>query len=71
MNTAPAVLLAVATELAKQAKSEMPEMREGETVRREWYENGVYYRETEMDGEVFQSQYDFRQRKIRRLAVEK
>lgn len=71
MKTAPAVLLAVATELAKQAKSEMPEMREGETVRREWYKDGVYYRETEMNGEVFQSQYDFRRRKSRRLAVEK
>lgn len=71
MNAAPAVLLAVATELAKQAKSEMPEMREGEEVRREWYEDGVYYRETEVDGKVFQSLYDFRQRKSHRLVVTK
>lgn len=71
MNAAPAVLLAVATELAKQAKSEMPEMRDGEEVRREWYKDGVYYRETEVDGKVFQSLYDFRQRKSHRLVVTK
>ena len=71
MKTVPAVLLAVAKELAAQAKSEMPEMREGETIRREWYENGVFYRETQMNEEVFQSQYDFRQRKSHRLVVVK
>ena len=69
--TAPAVLLAVANELAKQAKSNLPEMREGEKIQSEWYKDGVYYRETVLNGEVFQSQYDFRQRKSRRLAVEK
>ena len=43
MTAATSVLLAVATELAQQAKSSMPEMREGERILREWYESGVYY----------------------------
>lgn len=71
MTTAPTVLLAVASELAKLAESEMPELREGERIQREWYENGVYYRETLLGSEVFRSQYDFRQRKSRRVAVVK
>lgn len=69
MTAAPAVLLAVATELAKLAKAEMPKLRDGERVLREWYENGVYYRETTFNSETFRSQYDFRQRKSRRMAV--
>ncbi len=71
MSAIPAVLLAVATELAKTAKSSMPEIRDGEKIRREWFENGIYFRETEYSGEIFQSQYDFRQRKSRRVAVVK
>ena len=71
MSSTPAVLLAVATELAEQAKAEMPELRDGERVLREWYKNGVYYRETTLDGETYQSQYDFRQKKSRRMAVVK
>ncbi len=71
MTAAPAVLFAVATELAKLAKSGMPEMREGERIQSEWFEDGVYYRETTLGNEVFQSQYDFRQRKSRRMAVVK
>lgn len=71
MTAAPAVLVAVATELAKLAKTSLPEMREGERTSREWYENGVYYRETTLNGETFRSQYDFRQRKSRRVAVVK
>lgn len=69
MTTAPTVLLAVATELAELAKSSMPKLREGERIRQEWYENGIYYRETTLGDEVFRSQYDFRQRKIRQVAV--
>ena len=49
----------------------MPKLREGERIQREWYKNGVYYRETTLDGETYQSQYDFRQRKSRRMAVVK
>lgn len=69
MTSAAAVLLAVATELAKTAKSSMPEMRDGEKIIREWFEEGIYYRKTELAGEIFVSQYDFRQRKSRRVAV--
>ena len=53
MSSTPAVLLAVATELAEQAKAEMPELRDGERVLREWYRSGVYYRETSFDCETY------------------
>ena len=47
----------------------MPEMRDGERILREWYESGVYYRETSLGDTLFLCQYDFRQRKSRREAV--
>lgn len=65
MTSAVAVLLAVAKELAETAKSSMPEMRDGEKVIHEWFEEGIYYRETELAGEIFVGQYDFRQKKSR------
>jgi len=71
MNAAVAVLFAVANELAELAKSEMPKLRDGERIQREWYENGIYSRETIFNGEVFISQYDFRERKVRYMAVVK
>ena len=70
-SPAPAVLLAVASELAKQAKSNMPELRDGERIRREWYKDDVFYRGTTLDGDIFLSQYSFRLRKSRRVAVVK
>ncbi len=42
----------------------MPKLREGEEIQKEWYENGVYYRETRFDGKTYLSQYDFRQNKV-------
>ena len=65
------VLLAVAKELAGQAKAEMPALQEGELIQREWYESGVYSRETVLNGETFLSQYDFRQQTCRGVAVAK
>jgi len=64
-----AVLIAVAKELAAQAKSSFPELQSGEQIRREWYENGVYFRETTLDGVTFLSQYDFRQRTCCRMEI--
>ena len=59
MNTAiAAVLLAVANELAQKAKDSLPELRNGEVIKREWLDNGIYYRETSLGI----SQYDFKQR---------
>ena len=57
------VLLAVASELSALAKSKLPELREGETVKREWLEGGIYFRETVFAGQTYQARYDFRQRK--------
>lgn len=59
------VLYAIAEELAKKkAMDSMPKLREGEEIQKEWYENGVYYRETRFDGKTYLSQYDFRQNKV-------
>lgn len=69
MNTVPSVLLAVANELAATAKSSLPELNDGEEIQREWLEDGVFYRETALDGNTFRYLYDFRQRKSRRMAV--
>lgn len=66
MKSAPTVLLAVAAELANTAKANLPKLNDGEVIRREWYENGVYYREIALDGIIFIHQYDFRQRKSHR-----
>lgn len=67
MKAVLTVLLAVAAELSKLAKDSMPKMREGEKLRREWYENGVYRRESSLNGRVYVAEYDFRQRKCRLL----
>lgn len=56
-----AVLFAVAKELAQTAKDSLPELRDGERIQREWFADGVYYRETVFDGEIYTSHYDFRQ----------
>jgi hypothetical protein len=69
VTAASSVLLAVAAELAELAKAEMPKLNDGEVVRREWYENGMFYRETALGEDIFICQYDFRQRKSRRSAV--
>lgn len=70
MKTASTVLLAVAAELSKLAKDSMPRMREGEKIRREWYKDGIYRRESVLDGRIFIAEYDFRQRKCRFQAGE-
>lgn len=60
MTATVSVLAAVAKELAKQAKDNMPKIREGEELHREWYSDGKYYRETSFDGERVISLFDFR-----------
>ena len=69
MTPASAALFAVATELARMAKDSLPEMRDGEEVRQEWLDGGIYYRETTYKGQTFISEYDFRQRESRQAAV--
>lgn len=69
MKTVATVLQTIAIELAKQAKDKMPEIQINEKILREWYEKGIYYRETEIDGVVYQNQYDFKQRELRRLMI--
>lgn len=71
MKEVSSVLIAVSKELAAQAKSGMPKLQEGEEIRREWYENGTYSRETLLSGEFFLNQYDFRTRAYRRVSLGK
>lgn len=66
MSALPSVLLAVAAELANMAKANLPKLNDGEEIRREWYVDGIYYRETALDSVIFTYQYDFRQRKSHR-----
>lgn len=65
MTPVSAVIFAVAKELAEVARSSLPELRFGEKVCREWYRDGIYYRETVFNNRTFVSQYDFGQRKSR------
>lgn len=64
METVVQVLLSVARELAQRAKAAMPKLREGEKIRREWFSDGVYCRETVFAGEIFLSRYDFRKAEL-------
>lgn len=71
MKTASTVLFTVAAELAKLAKEEMPKLQKGEAVIREGLENGVYFRDSIIDGKLFRNQYDFKQRKNCRSIIMK
>lgn len=70
MKTVATILQTIAAELAKQAKDKMPEIQINEKILREWYEKGIYYRETEINGVVYQNQYDFKQRELRILIID-
>ena len=69
MSQAALVIIAVAEELADLARRSMPVLRKGETVRREWFKNAVFYRETDLKGRKFVAEFDFRLRKSRRTSV--
>ena len=68
MMQAAMALLAVAEELAEEAKGSMPKLLDGEQIVGEQFENGIYTRKTILSGKAFVSQYDFRQKAIRRVA---
>ena len=60
MPTLVAILLKVASELEQLAKNGMPK---GEIVR-EWFSDGVYYRESVFNGKKVLSRFDFRSRSL-------
>lgn len=60
MPTLVAILLKVANELEQLAKSSMPK---GKVVR-EWFSDGVYYREIILNGKKVLSRFDFRSRSL-------
>ena len=69
MTEISSVLLAVATELAELAKNSMPVLRKGEVVLREWFKDGIFYRETNLKGCKYVAEFNFRQRKTCRTQV--
>ena len=71
MKQAALVLIAVAKELSEMAKRSLPVLRKGETVRREWFKDATLYRETDLNGRRFIAEFNFRQRKSRRISVGK
>ncbi len=60
MKNAAQSLLSVALELAAQAEDNLPELREGESVKREWLADGAFHRETEFEGRKFISSFNFK-----------
>ena len=50
------------------AQNSLPELEEGERIVRELFENGIYTRETVLGGKMILSQYDFREKAVRRMA---
>lgn len=64
MEATVAVLRAVANELAQKAKASLPKLRENEKIQREWFDRGVYYRETNLNGDTYLEQYDFKQKSV-------
>jgi len=69
MKTAAAVLLTIASELSTSAKSNLPDLRDGETVEREGIENGMYFRVTAFRGQTYRAEFDFRQKENRQVAT--
>lgn len=63
MSSAFLVLFRVAEELAELARSSLPKLRDGERIKREWLDNGIYHRETVFRGETFLARFDLKQRK--------
>ena len=63
ISRASSVLLAVAIELSELAKTSLPALQKGETVRREWFKDETFYRETELKGQKYIAQFNFPQRK--------
>lgn len=45
-------------EFVKKAKDSIPNLRDGEKIIREWYKNGVYFRETALNGDIFLAKYN-------------
>lgn len=66
MSAPMEVLRAIADEIAKTARASMP-IQDGETILREWLENGVYHRESRLNGVIIKCEYDFKLRKVRRI----
>ena len=60
MKSVSTVLRAIAAELAATAKQNMPELKEGEKIEKEYLLNGIYVRETSFGNRY---QYDFKQKK--------
>ena len=61
MKAIATVLRAIATELAFDAKQNLPKLKEGETIKEEYLSNGIYICKTSLGN---QYKYDFRQKNL-------
>lgn len=61
MKAVATILRAIATELAFDAKQNLPKLKEGEIIEEEHLLNGIYIRKTSLGN---QYQYDFRQKNL-------
>lgn len=59
MKSASTVLRAIAAELATTAKQNLPKLKEGEKIEKEYLLNGIYVREISFSNRY---QYDFKQK---------
>lgn len=63
-ETAVETLIAIANEMARNAKDSMPKLRDGEKIIHERYENGVYFRKTAFAGKTYLAQFDFKTKTV-------
>ena len=66
MSTASAVIIAVAEELAKQARNSLPKLQPGERIISEGFDGEAYCRTTEYQGEKTLIRYDLRHKMFQR-----
>ncbi len=69
MRSVLEVIVAIASELTVSAKSHFPELRSGETILHEGLENGIFFRETQLDGVQYRFEFDFTQRNYKQLIM--
>ena len=62
MKNSLTALIKVATELAELALNNMPKLKKGESIIREWLKDGIYCQERLLDGKTYLAQFDFKQR---------
>ena len=69
MTNVGKTLLVVAKELAESATNSLPELREGELIKKEWLKDNIYCRETIHKNKVYHAKFDFHRRQGNVVAI--